>query len=131
MTRNEFMDRYNSGEFSIYEIYDLMCAEGVDYDIQPNYSAGEEIADRIIGFLRHHSWEELMYKMENISPGAPFYLLYRGNLEDIYTIETDSEMKDIFLERMDGGNYWDDESEEEENMDTSVEELLNWGDVNV
>lgn len=134
MKRSEFINNFNDGFYDVYDIYNLMVDEGVDYEIYDRDYAYEKIERTAIQKIENNGWYSAKCFLEEIEDGASFYCMSDYN-DDIEAIWDMSDMYDYFLDRMDLEDYWDVEEDDEieEEVDEAVanevaEEIKKEGD---
>lgn len=123
MKRSEFINNFNDGFYDVYDIYNLMVNEGVDYEIYDRDYAYEEIERIAIQKIENNGWRSAKFFLEEIENDAPFYYMGDYN-DDIEAIWDMNDMYSYFLDRMDLEDYWDVEE------DNEIEEEVNEATVN-
>lgn len=121
MKRSEFINNFNDGLYDVYDIYNLMVEEGVDYEIYDKNYAYEEIERIAIQRIENYGWYSVKCFLEEIEDDAPFYHMDDYD-DDIEAIWDSHNMYNWFLDRMDLEDYWDAEEDDEIEEEVNEEE---------
>lgn len=125
MLRQEFIDnivRWGDLTSFCYNEDCSICDDIYDEDARDEY-----IDDHLVEYAHEHDWTTLRNILDNIPTGYDWYILddyneWEGADDDLF-----DERKEMVLEWMDNGGYWEDEDEEEivtvSEPDAAVEEI--------